>query len=120
MSVKQVKAEPEADEQCAFGTEAPPTADITTVLQALGDPIRIAIVHSLAGDEARPCGSFGLPVTKSTLTHHFRVLRDAGIINTRADGTRKLISLRRADLDAAYPGLMGSILEACAREPAHS
>jgi DNA-binding transcriptional ArsR family regulator len=118
MNVKISNGEPQADEPCAFGTEALPVADITTVLQALGDPIRIAIVRSLAGDEARPCGSFGLPVTKSTLTHHFRVLRDAGIINTRADGTRKLISLRRADLDAAYPGLIGSILDAAVREPA--
>lgn len=124
MNVKKTTGALEAEDPCAFATEDvpavrnPPVADITTVLEALADPIRIEIVRSLAGDEVRTCGSFVLPVTKSTLSHHFRVLRDAGIIDARADGTRKLISLRRADLDAAYPGLIGSILDAALREPA--
>jgi DNA-binding transcriptional ArsR family regulator len=98
--------------------ETPPVGDLTTVLQALGDPIRIDIVRSLAeASEARTCGSFALPVTKSTLSHHFRVLREAGLISTRCEGTRKLITLRRADLDAVYPGLIDSVVHAARREP---
>jgi len=97
---------------------AVPIPDVTTVLQALADPVRIAIVRRLGEcAEARTCGSFELPVTKSTLSHHFKVLREAGIIQGRYEGTRKLISLRRDDLDAVYPGLLDSILRAAAASP---
>jgi DNA-binding transcriptional ArsR family regulator len=58
------------------------------------------------------CGSFGLPITKSTATHHFRVLREAGVIEQFADGTARLSSLRRADLDERFPGLLDAILAA--------
>ncbi|HEV7679026.1 MAG TPA: helix-turn-helix domain-containing protein [Candidatus Dormibacteraeota bacterium] len=87
--------------------------EITVVLGALADPMRMAIVRGLAEDGGeRICNSFGLAITKSTLSHHFRVLREAGIIEQRLDGTRKLTSLRRADLDAVYPGLLDSVLRA--------
>jgi DNA-binding transcriptional ArsR family regulator len=97
---------------------AVPIPDITTVLQALADPIRLAVVRRLGDcEDARACGSFELPVTKSTLSHHFKTLRDAGVIQARYEGTRKLISLRRADLDAAYPGLLDSVLRGAAALP---
>ena len=97
---------------------AVPIPDITTVLQALADPIRLAIVRRLGEcEDARACGSFELPVTKSTLSHHFKTLREAGVIQGRYEGTRKLISLRRADLDAAYPGLLDSVLRGAAALP---
>jgi DNA-binding transcriptional ArsR family regulator len=110
-----------SDEVSAGGCEglgaAAPVADLTTVLAALADPVRIAIVRSLAEtDGPRACGSFYLPVTKSTLSHHFRVLREAGLIEQRCEGTRKLTSLRRADVDAAYPGLLDSVLRAVTAE----
>jgi DNA-binding transcriptional ArsR family regulator len=113
-------------ELCAAGAAAALTADasavpipdITTVLQALADPVRIAIVRRLGEcEDARACGSFDLPVSKSTLSHHFKVLREAGLITGRYEGTRKLISLRRADLDAVYPGLLDSVLRAVASSP---
>jgi DNA-binding transcriptional ArsR family regulator len=97
---------------------AVPIPDVTTLLQALADPVRIDIVRRLGEcADARTCGSFDLPVTKSTLSHHFKVLHQAGIIQGRYEGTRKLISLRRADLDAVYPGLLDSILRAAAARP---
>jgi DNA-binding transcriptional ArsR family regulator len=118
MNVKQWQGDPSYVCAEAVGEDLPPVADITTVLQALGDPIRLAIVRAVAEDGGeRSCGSFGLPVTKSTLSHHFRVLREAGLIDKRYEGTRKLISLRRADVDAAYPGLIETILRAPAPEP---
>ncbi len=84
---------------------------LTDVLAALSDPVRLEIVRQLAGDEAeRTCGSFGLPVAKSTATHHFRVLREAGLVASREDGTRKFNRLRRADVDARFPGLLDSVL----------
>ncbi len=81
------------------------------VLHALSDPQRLSIVRCLAEDPApRRCGAFGLEVTKSTLTHHFRVLREAGVIEQREEGTARLNSLRREDLDARFPGLLDAIL----------
>jgi len=85
--------------------------DLPTVLHALSDPQRLRIVVSLAEhDEPARCGSFGLDVTKSTLTHHFRVLREAGVITQELVGTSKLNSLRREDLDACFPGLLDAVL----------
>ena len=90
-----------------------PVAPITELLQALADPVRLAVVRDLAeSTEERPCGSLIQSVTKSTLSHHLRVLREAGIIQMRVDGTRKLTSLRRAEMNEAYPGLLESILRA--------
>jgi DNA-binding transcriptional ArsR family regulator len=85
--------------------------ELTDVLHALSDPIRLELVRELdASPEERPCGSFALPVAKSTATHHWRVLREAGVVAAREDGTRKYHRLRRADLDARFPGLLDSIL----------
>jgi len=87
--------------------------ELAAVLHALSDPVRLRIVAALAAtEEQRSCGSFDLPVTKSTCTHHFRVLREAGVIAQRQQGTARLNSLRREDLDARFPGLLGSVLQA--------
>ncbi|WP_219412672.1 ArsR/SmtB family transcription factor [Pseudonocardia nigra] len=89
---------------------------IATVLQALGDPVRLQIVRALAEDERAcmglACGDVPLPVSKSTVTHHLRTLRDAGVVSTRVEGTRRLSTLRREDLDALYPGLLAGVLAA--------
>ena len=69
-------------------------------------------VAGLAAEDKRTCKSFNLPVTKSTCTHHFRVLREAGVIHQRVEGTTRLNSLRRQDLDARFPGLLDSVLQA--------
>src|ERR1700737_3850232 len=86
----------------------PPRDEITLqgVLHALSDPLRLDLVRQLAecGVE-RAWGSFHLPIAKSTATHHWRVLREAGVVKAREEGTKKYHSLRRADLDARFPGL---------------
>ena len=91
-----------------------PTRDelqIANVLHALSDPQRLIIVQGLAEDPTpRRCGSFDMCVTKSTLTHHFRVLREAGVIDQREEGTARLNSLRREDLDKRFPGLLDAVL----------
>ena len=84
--------------------------DLPAVLHALSDPMRLLIVAELASGSERTCKSFELPVTKSTCTHHFRVLREAGVIRQRLEGTTKLSSLRRADLDERFPGLLDAVL----------
>ncbi len=83
------------------------------VLHALSDPVRLRIVAELAkADGEYTCGSFALPVTKSTCTHHFKVLREAGVIKQRQQGTTRLNCLRRADLETRFPGLLDTIMKA--------
>jgi DNA-binding transcriptional ArsR family regulator len=86
--------------------------ELTGVLHALSDPMRLEIVRTLAAGVECRCGAFDLPVTKSTRTHHFRVLRESGVIEQLADGTALLNRLRRDDLDARFPGLLDSVLSA--------
>jgi DNA-binding transcriptional ArsR family regulator len=95
--------------------EGPPreALELTAVLHALSDPMRLRVVRALAAaDGPRACGSIELPVTKSTRTHHFRVLRDAGVVEQELVGRTKMTTLRREDLDARFPGLLASVLSA--------
>src|ERR1700753_3810400 len=85
--------------------------DLSTVLHALSDPQRLGMVAELAAsEEPRPCGSFAPGITKSTRTHHFRVLREAGLIEQWKEGTCKMSRLRRDDIDDRFPGLLDSVL----------
>jgi len=85
--------------------------DLTDVLHALSDPVRLQVVWNLAHEGERPCGSIACEVSKSTLSHHLKVLREAGVTRTRADGTQRLLSLRRAELDIRFPGLLEAVLQ---------
>ena len=104
------------DEQGADeGTLPHPSTDqieLPTVLHALSDPVRLLIVKTIADGREWTCNSLDLPVSKSTCTHHFRVLREAGVIHQRADGTTKLNSLRRDELEERFPGLIDAVLRA--------
>ena len=96
----------------------PHRADIRLeqVLHALADPVRLRIVRTLATRrEELTCSVFDLPVSKSTTTHHFRVLRESGVIRQFYRGTAKLNGLRREDLDARFPGLLDAVLAAAER-----
>jgi DNA-binding transcriptional ArsR family regulator len=86
------------------------------VLAALADPARLATVQTLARIGESPCGQIqhdaGLDVSKSTMSHHLRILREAGITHTRIEGARRMLTLRRDDLDARFPGLLDAVLGA--------
>jgi DNA-binding transcriptional ArsR family regulator len=85
--------------------------ELPGVLHALSDPQRLEIVRTLAESSAPcPCGSIKLGVAKSTMTHHYRVLRESGVIRQRREGTTKLTELRREDLDTRFPGLLDAVL----------
>ncbi|HEV7527425.1 MAG TPA: helix-turn-helix domain-containing protein [Solirubrobacteraceae bacterium] len=93
--------------------------ELPTVLHALSDPQRLLIVRKLSAEpEPRACGAFDVNVSKSTCTHHFRVLREAGVIEQRRLGTARLNSLRRDDLDRRFPGLLDAVLASAAAESA--
>jgi len=79
---------------------------LTSVLAALADPLRLGIVRLLADGAERQCGELDTPVSKSTLSHHMKVLRMAGVIRARSEGTRCYAHLRREELDERFPGLL--------------
>jgi DNA-binding transcriptional ArsR family regulator len=94
-----------------------PSADdamkLESVLYALSDPVRLHIVRTLAqrGELACYAAVAGLDIAKSTQSHHYRILREAGLIAQRKEGVCFMCSLRKADLDAHFPGLLDAILK---------
>jgi DNA-binding transcriptional ArsR family regulator len=86
--------------------------ELPAVLQALSDPIRLQIVRQLAVADECACNGFGLSITKSTCSHHLRVLREAGLIEQRVDGKQRLNRLRVEALEERFPGLLGAVLGA--------
>lgn len=88
------------------------TVEVDEVLKALADPTRRQIVRLLMTDGDRPCGTFGLPVAASTLSHHFRTLRKAGILRQYDDGRQRMNTLRLDELDRRFPGLVRAVLDA--------
>ncbi|MDA0634566.1 ArsR/SmtB family transcription factor [Nonomuraea sp. CA-218870] len=87
--------------------------DLQRVLEALVDPVRRSIVAQLdAAGEDIACGAFDISVSKSTATHHFKVLREAGLIRQYYVGTSRLNALRRTEMDQAFPGLLDAVIPA--------
>ena len=80
------------------------------VLYALSDPVRLEIVRRLAEVGEASCGELDGGRPKSSMSHHFRVLRDAGLVCTYGVGTMHMNSLRQADIDSRFPGLLDAVL----------
>ena len=85
--------------------------ELHQVLFALSDPTRLAIAHALADGEEHSAGDLAGGVPKSTMSHHLKILREAGITTTRPEGMRCRVSLRRAELNRRFPGLLAAILK---------
>ncbi|MFC4907056.1 ArsR/SmtB family transcription factor [Actinomadura gamaensis] len=93
------------------------------VLSALGHPVRLAAVRVLDAGGEHNCGSVlaELGITaKSSMTHHWRVLRESGVILQEPSGRENLLTLRRDDLDARYPGLLDAVLAGARTDEADS
>jgi DNA-binding transcriptional ArsR family regulator len=86
--------------------------DLVTVLHALADPVRLAVLAKLASGEGASCATAGqdTDVAASTLSHHYRVLREAGLVMTTVEGRHRRMRLRGDDLEARFPGLLHSVL----------
>lgn len=91
---------------------SPQELDLSTILHALSDPVRLRIVSQLADGAERTCGSLDVPVAKSTCSHHFRVLREAGVVSQRVDGKCRHNRLRADQLEQRFPGLLDAVLRA--------
>jgi DNA-binding transcriptional ArsR family regulator len=98
----------------------PQAEDITLVgvLYALGDPVRLQIVHRLAQTGELTCSDLDCAVAKSTMSHHFKILRESGLVFTRKEGTQHINTLRSDDLDRLFPGLLAVVLRAPINTPA--
>lgn len=85
---------------------------LTQVLHALSDPVRMEIVLKIARSGQVACGAFDIPMPKSTLSHHFKVLRESGVVAIRREGNEIMNSLRYEDLEARFPGVIKAIIAA--------
>ncbi len=94
----------------AYKHPEPEAFVLERVLYALSDPVRLEIVRHLAGVAEASCGELDGGRPKSSVSHHFRVLRDAGLVHTRSLGTTHMNSLRRDEMEARFPGLLDAIL----------
>jgi DNA-binding transcriptional ArsR family regulator len=83
--------------------------ELAGILHALSDPARLEIVRALDADGERQCGTFDLGLTKATRSHHFKVLREAGLTYTRVEGTARFVTLRREEIDRKFPGLLDAV-----------
>lgn len=95
----------------------PKDISLAGVLYALGDPVRLEIVRRLATKGEQACAALDLAIARSTMSHHFKVLRESGVLYCRKEGTQHLNSLRREDLDALFPGLLDAVLQAAPQSP---
>jgi DNA-binding transcriptional ArsR family regulator len=101
-----------------------PAADdlqLPRVLAALAEPNRLATVQYVARSDEACCSEViqeaGLAMTKSTFSHHLRILREAGVLTKRIQGTKGYTKLRKDDLDRRFPGLIDAIIDAESQGP---
>lgn len=79
---------------------------LVKVMQALSDPCRISIMQALQASHELACNELPVEVAKATLSHHVSVLREAGLITTRVEGTKCLNSIREDTFTRQFPGLL--------------
>ncbi len=85
--------------------------NLPTILNALGDPVRLEIIKSLSKECEITCSCCNVNLQKSALSHHFKVLREAGIINVRIEGKQRFLSLRKEELEKRFPGILDSVIK---------
>ncbi|MCA1220100.1 ArsR/SmtB family transcription factor [Streptomyces sp. 8L] len=99
---------------------APESLTLASVLNALGDPVRLELVRRAFANPGLTCAVEGLDVPKSTLTNHWRILRETGVIRMAVDGRYRRIWLRTEELGDRFPGLLDTVLGFSAAEPTQS
>ena len=84
---------------------------LSAILNALGDPTRLQIIKNLTNQGETTCASCNIDLPKSALSHHFKVLREAGLINVRIEGKQRFLSIRYEDLAQRFPGLLEGVIK---------
>ncbi|MFE0177543.1 ArsR/SmtB family transcription factor [Streptomyces sp. NPDC059002] len=95
------------------GHPTPAEMDLRTVLHALADPLRFGVIARFLRepeDAERTCAYFQLPVSKSTTSHHFKVMRESGLLRMVDNGNSRSVVLRRKELDTRFPGLLDLVV----------
>ncbi|PYY32480.1 helix-turn-helix transcriptional regulator [Curtobacterium sp. MCBD17_030] len=92
--------------------------ELVRVLRAAGDPTRLVIIERLSDGDYHPCNltDYRLDIHKTTLSHHFKVLRESGLTRTRVTGREHAVQLRRDALEARWPGLLDTLVAAAVRD----
>jgi len=85
--------------------------NLSIILNALGDPIRLSIIKNLTNKSETTCSSCNINLTKPALSHHFKVLRESGLINVRIEGKQRFLSVRYDELEDRFPGVLSSIIK---------
>lgn len=85
--------------------------NLSTILNALGDPIRLNIIKNLTSKSETTCACCNIDLPKSALSHHFKVLRQSGLINVRIEGKQRFLSIRYDELEERFPGLLNAIMK---------
>lgn len=87
--------------------------ELTDIMYALSDPARLEIVGRLANAGRKmTCGELDLNRPKSSMSHHFKILRAAGIVETLIEGTEHMNALRVEEIEQKFPGVLQSVLRA--------
>jgi len=88
------------------------SVELATVLNALSDPVRLQVIGQLADANGVVCGGFDVPVSMSTLSHHLKVLREAGLVRVTPEGSLRRNELRLDEMESRYPGVLSNIIRA--------
>jgi len=115
MTIKELSRQslPEGTTMRALPQPSVDSITMSTVLAALADPVRLALMRTInIGTEPIDCSivAGSVDVSAPTVSHHWRVLREAGLTSTMVDGRKRNIRIRREDLDRRFPGLLTAIL----------
>jgi DNA-binding transcriptional ArsR family regulator len=94
----------------SYSHPEPKDFTLERIFHALSDPVRLEIVMHLARVDEATCGELDGGRPKSTVSHHFRILRESGLVRTDVAGTVHQNSLRRACIEQRFPGLLQAIL----------
>lgn len=84
---------------------------LPTILNALGDPVRLHIIKRLVNKAEATCSGCNNTLSKSALSHHFKVLRESGLIRVRIEGKQRFLSIRYDELEERFPGLLDAIIK---------
>lgn len=95
--------------------------ELTDIMYALSDPTRLEIVARLANAARKmTCGEFDLNRPKSSMSHHFKILRSAGLVETLIEGTEHMNALRLEEIERKFPGVLKSVLQTLSRPGAEN
>lgn len=102
------------DAHPSFPTPATAEVELVRVLKAVADPARLTVLTRLADGDFHSCSpsEYPLSIHKSTLSYHFKTLRESGLTRTRVVGHDHFVRLRHEDLDSRWPGLLDVLLSA--------